>query len=127
MCDMEHIFTCTMCSAASHLKFHVSEYIKHLKIFHAHQPDLKIICGIGGCQRNYTNLGTFQNHIYGVHSDVSCSIAEESIAMNNTELDSESDCGDSVNSDTGHDEPYCEDNIETDSNQQCSSQSSIQK
>ena len=47
--------------------------------------------------------------------------------MNNTELDSESDSADSVNSDTGHDEPYCEDNIETDNNQQCSSQSSIQK
>ena len=81
---MEHIFKCTMCSAASHLEFHVSEYIKHLKIFHAHQPDFKIICGIRGCQRNYTNLGTFPNHIYGVHSDVSCTItAEENIAMNN--------------------------------------------
>ena len=63
---------------------------------------------------NYTNLGTFQYHIYGVHSDVSCTIAEESIAMNNTELYSESDCADFDNSDTGHGEPYCEGNIETD-------------
>ena len=121
---MEHVFTCTMCSAASHLKFHVSDYIKHLKIFHAHQPEFKVICGIGGCQRNYTNLGTFQNHIYGVHSDGSCTVTKESIAVNNTEFYSENDCSDD-NSDT--DEPYYENNVETDSNQQCSFQSSIQK
>ena len=72
--------------SASHLKFHVSDYIKHLKIFHAHQPNFKVICGIGGCQRNYTNLGTFQNHIYGVHSDGSCTVTEESIAVNNRVL-----------------------------------------
>ena len=122
---MEHIFTCKICSAASHLKFHVSEYIKHLKIFHAHQPDFKVICGIGGCQRSFTNLGTFQNHIYGVHSDRSCTITEESTVMNNTELGSEDDCSDDDNFDS--DQPYYDDNVETDGNQQCSSRSTIQK
>lgn len=123
----QHIFTCTMCSAASHLKLHVSDYVKHLKIFHAHQSDFKVICGIGGCQRSYTNLGTFQNHIYGMHSDGSCTIIEETeerILMNSTdlELDSESDA---VYSDT--DELYYENDVETDSSQQCSSESIIQK
>ena len=69
---MEHIFTCKICSAASHLKFHISEYIKHLKIFHAHQPD-----------------------------------------------------SDDNNFDS--DQPYYDDNVETDGNQQCSSRSTIQK
>lgn len=114
--SMEHTFTCTMCSAASHLKFHVSGYIKHLKIFHAHQPDFKVICGIGGCQRSYTNLGTFQNHIYGMHSD-DCVITEERIESDNN-AESENDC--SSTNDTDHDEPYCE-TIDTGSNQQCSS------
>ena len=70
------VFMCTMCSAASHLKFDISGYIKHVKIFHAYQPDFKVICGIGGCHRSYTNLGTSQNHIYGIHSD-DCEISEE--------------------------------------------------
>ena len=33
---------CELCSAASHLKFHVSDYIKHLQMFHVHQPNLDL-------------------------------------------------------------------------------------
>ena len=66
---MAKTLTCELCSAALHLKFNISEYIKHLIIFHAHQPTFKDTCRIGGCQRKYTNLGTFRNHIYGMHSD----------------------------------------------------------
>lgn len=56
-----------------------------------------------------STLGHFKSYLWCV----SCTIAEESIAMNNTELYSENDCADSDNSDTGHGEPYCEDNITT--------------
>ena len=97
------VFTCTMCSAASHLKLNVSGYIKHLKIFDAYQPDFKVICGIGGCQQSYTNLGTFQNHSYGIHSD-KCEISEEKMESINS--DSENDCSDA--NDTDHDKICCE-------------------
>lgn len=33
-------------------------------------PGFKVTCGIDGCQRTYSNLGTFLNHVSGVHSDV---------------------------------------------------------
>ena len=63
---MDQILACELCSAASYLKFHISDYIKHLKIY---QPNFKVTCRIAGCQRKYTNLGTLQNHICGVHSE----------------------------------------------------------
>ena len=113
-------------SAASHLKFDVSGYIKHLKIFHAYQPDFKVICGIRGCQRSYTNLGTFQNHIYGIHSD-DCDISEERKESSTINNDSENDCSDANNTD--HDEMYCEAIEDTDDiDQQCRNlQSIVQK
>ena len=66
---MESTLTCKFCSAASHLKFNVTDYIKHIKIFHAFKSDFKMNCGITDCQRSFSNLGTFLNHVSGVHSD----------------------------------------------------------
>ena len=67
---MESTLTCKLCSAASHLKFNVTDYIKHIKMFHAFMPGFKVTCGIDGCLRTYSNLGTFLNHVSGVHGDV---------------------------------------------------------
>ena len=61
--------TCKLCSTASHLRLQVKEYLQHIKLFHAHQPDFKITCGISGCQRTFINFGTFCDHVYDVHSD----------------------------------------------------------
>ena len=33
-------------------------------------PDLKVTCGIDGYQRIYSKLGTFLNHVSGIHGDV---------------------------------------------------------
>ena len=60
--------TCPLCSAASHLKFGITEYVKHIRIFHAHDPSFKITCGINGCQRTYSNFRTFVNHVSSVHT-----------------------------------------------------------
>ena len=35
--------------------------LKHIRLFHSHQPNFSIKCGIGGCQQ------TFQNHISAYH------------------------------------------------------------
>ena len=65
---------CPMCpelqTSLLHLK--LPEYLKHLKLFHLHQPHFSVTCGIGGCMRTFTNLRTFQNHISGFHSYVDC-------------------------------------------------------
>ena len=38
-----------------------------LRLFHAYKPDFKITCGINGCLRSYTNVGTFRNHVSAAH------------------------------------------------------------
>ena len=59
---------CPLCPVSFHKLSSVGEYTKHLRLFHASKPDFKITCGINGCQRVYTNLGTFKNHLYGMHN-----------------------------------------------------------
>ena len=66
---MEEEIICKLCSAAPHLTFNIKGYIQHIRLFHAHHPDFNVICGIGGCQRSYTNCGTFLNHVYAVHGE----------------------------------------------------------
>lgn len=45
----------------------IADLLQHIRLFHAHQPCLSIRCGIGGCERTFTNFGTYQNHISGYH------------------------------------------------------------
>ena len=78
---MEGGVTCKLCSAACHLTFNVKGYIQHIRLFHAHHADFNITCGIGGCQRSYTNCGTFINHVYAIHgenSKVRCQVLSQS-------------------------------------------------
>ena len=61
---------CQLCPVGmANQLFKVGEYIKHLRLLHASQPDFKVTCGINGCQRVYKNLGTFRNHLYAMHND----------------------------------------------------------
>ena len=85
----EELITCKLCSAASHLRFQVKEYIQRIKLFHAHQMDFRITCDIGGCKRTYTNPGTFFNHIYAVHGERSTETCDASV--NNASLDCDED------------------------------------
>lgn len=61
---------CQLCPAerALSLPFTLKDYLKHIELFHAHQPNFHIMCGIGGCQRTFHNLQTFRNHISDHHS-----------------------------------------------------------
>ena len=61
---------CSLCSVASHLRFSVTDYIKHLRLFHVHQPDFKFTCPIDGCQKVYSNIGSFKNHVSARHIGV---------------------------------------------------------
>lgn len=97
-------------------------------------PDFKITCGIDGCQRTYSNLGTFLNHVLAVHGDV-CTRTTGTIPTNNNAkvmCQDSDEFGDSEhNSDTdsslSDSNEYAEYNTETDSDLQGISQEVIQK
>lgn len=59
---------CPLCSDVRSIKYDWRDYLKHLSLFHAHHPDFKIPCRIDGCQRTYTNMRTYQNHVSSVHN-----------------------------------------------------------
>ena len=49
------------------VKLNVCDYIKHIRVFHTFEPNFKFTCGINGCVRSYTNIGSFKNHVSTVH------------------------------------------------------------
>ena len=58
---------CSLCTHTPPLRFSIANYLRHLRLFHVHQPNFNIKCGIDECCRTYTNIGTFQNHVYARH------------------------------------------------------------
>lgn len=70
---------CPICppERTSHLKFNLTKFMKHIKLFHSHQPGFSITCGLHGCLRTFRNFRTFQNHVSDYHAgcdnyDVGC-------------------------------------------------------
>lgn len=59
---------CPLCPS-TRLQFNVTEYLCHVKLFHSHQPNFLITCGIGGCLRTFKNIGTLRNHVSARHSE----------------------------------------------------------
>ncbi len=48
----------------------ISVLIKHIGLVHANKATLfHIVCGLGGCQKRFTNFRTYRNHLYSVHTD----------------------------------------------------------
>ena len=87
---------CTVCE--SYFTDTISDLLQHIRLFHAHQPRLAIRCGIGGCQRNFINFGTFQNHISAYHrSESNPSNIPRSILTND---DTTSSTGGAISSDS---------------------------
>jgi len=60
--------SCPLCTNAAHLTLDFKGLVKHLSLFHAHQPDFKVPCAINGCLRHFTNIRTYQNHVSSVHN-----------------------------------------------------------
>ena len=61
-----NVVTCSLCSDMPHVNFKICDYLKLLRLFHVHQADFRVSCGISECQRSYTNMGRFQNHVYSM-------------------------------------------------------------
>lgn len=79
---------CSLCSVVSHLRFSVTDHIKHLRLFHVHQPDFKFTCTIDGYQKVYLNIGSFMNHVSAMHNGLNQTDNKtdhaESLAESNT-------------------------------------------
>ena len=62
---------CPLCplEKALRLPFNTKDYLKHVRLFHSHQPIFHITCGISECQRMFVNFYTFRKHVFDHHSD----------------------------------------------------------
>ncbi len=62
---------CPLCPSelSSRLQFNTTDYLKHVHLFHAHQPNFQITCGISGCERTFGKFHTFRKHISDWHRD----------------------------------------------------------
>lgn len=60
---------CPLCpyERTSRLNFNLTDFLKHIKLFHSHQPGFSITCGLHGCLRTFKNFRSFQNHVYDYH------------------------------------------------------------
>lgn len=46
----------------------IREYSGHIQLFHAHQRNFTIDCGIRGCRRSFSKFHTFRKHVSDWHS-----------------------------------------------------------
>ncbi len=44
--------------------------LRHLALIHSHEADFRVICGINGCSRNYSNYHSYKKHMYQRHREV---------------------------------------------------------
>ena len=84
---------CSLCtgSGLSVQFYSIGDYIKHLRLFHAHRPDFRVTCGINGCLRSYNNLGSFKNHISFVHNTTN-EAAVETLEVDQYSINASSEC-----------------------------------
>lgn len=61
---------CPLCPVerTSQLNLNLKNFMKHIQLFHSHQPSFSITCGLGGCIRRFTNFQVFRNHVSVFHS-----------------------------------------------------------
>lgn len=67
--QMSHLI-CPICPVerTSQLNLNLKNFLKHIQLFHSHQPSFSIKCGLGGCLRTFTNFQVFRNHVSTFHS-----------------------------------------------------------
>ena len=87
---------CPICppERTSHLKFNLTKFMKHIKLFHSHQPGFFITCGLHGCLRTFKNFRTFQNHVSDYHAGCDNYVNVEPDSILEDPLTDDHDCGD---------------------------------
>lgn len=49
------------------LNINLTDFLKHVQLFHSHQPGFSITCGLDGCLRSFSSFKSFRNHVYSYH------------------------------------------------------------
>lgn len=63
------VLVCLLCPVERSLHFStITDYLKYIQLFHVHQPNFRITCGISGCQQTFEKFHTFRNHVSDLHS-----------------------------------------------------------
>ena len=84
--------TCSLCYNFTSSSMNAVSW--HIGAVHAHHPGFRVVCGINGCPRTYTNYYSYRKHIWPKHSnfggnlDVSSNLDEfpqDAVTMSDTE------------------------------------------
>lgn len=86
----------------------LTEFLKHIQLFHSHQPGFSITCGLNGCLRSFSSFQSFRNHVYSYHG------GESSLDQQQT-ADGKSDGTGDIGGDDGDDDGDGDDGITFDS------------
>ena len=67
---------CPLCppGRTANLHLNLSRLLKHIELFHSHDPSFTITCGLDGCLRTFCNFKVFRNHAYALHGANTISI-----------------------------------------------------
>ena len=94
------MYVCPLCppERTSHLNLSLTDFLKHVKLLHSHQPGFNITCGINGCIRSFKNFRTFQDHVSAFHRGPGIEDGDNRVVDNGEDGDGEvdRDCEDSV-------------------------------
>lgn len=60
---------CPLCppERTVNLNMNLTDFLKHVQLFHSHQPGFSITCGLDGCLRSFSSFRSFRNHVYSYH------------------------------------------------------------
>ena len=60
-----------MCSACRHFASPTfGGVFRHIRSKHSCEPNFRVVCGIDGCSKSFTNFSSWRSHIRRVHKKV---------------------------------------------------------
>lgn len=68
MAGIKNVFNCPLCPDFRATKFQL--LLPHIRLVHSTRPGFSVTCNIEGCSRNFTNMKTYTNHLYGDHRNL---------------------------------------------------------
>ena len=82
------------CQLCDFITSSLSFLLKHLTLIHSNDPGFLIQCSLNGCSHTYTNIRTYKNHVYALHSSSHSSTVPSFSAPLDEEADGSEDLSD---------------------------------
>ena len=108
------VYQCPLCDEFQALSY--KQLLPHIRIVHASKPGFSISCGVQGCQRSFTNMKSYDNHI-SQHM-LAGNYPSNAIVMSNNEHCSQHPEESLVGTEPGDDSPR-EDNFSSNEHNEC--------